>query len=143
MTEHSPIIVQWGDTVGTIEDDPRLRVLLVDDHAMVRYGLTQLFAAEADIRVVGQAADGAEGVELTRRLKPDVVLMDVAMPGMNGIEAADRIKKEMPHVRVVALSMHNMDDVRRRMLAAGADEYVRKTSSPERLLAAVRGPERR
>ena len=65
------------------------------------------------------------------------------MPGMNGIEAADRIKKEMPHVRVVALSMHNMDDVRRRMLAAGADEYVRKTSSPERLLAAVRGPERR
>jgi len=125
------------------EEKPMIRVCLVDDQTLVRQGIRSLLALNDGIEVVAEASDGRQAVDLIPQVKPDVVLMDVAMPGMNGIEAADRIKKEMPHVRVVALSMHNMDDVRRRMLAAGADEYVRKTSSPERLLAAVRGPERR
>jgi DNA-binding NarL/FixJ family response regulator len=116
----------------------RFRVLLVDDHAMVRYGLAQMLDAEPDIEVVGQAADGREGIELARSLRPNVILMDVSMPGMNGVEAVWHIKEEMPDIHVIGVSMHDMVGVRQSMLDAGADDYVSKDSSPDVLLAAIR-----
>ncbi len=116
-----------------------IRILVVDDHALLRRGLTVLLGGEADMEVVGEASDGEEGVRLAEELRPDVVLMDVSMPGMAGTEATRRIKARMPEVRVVGLSMHALDGTRETMLKAGADAYMIKDGPLEDLLSAVRG----
>ncbi len=118
---------------------PRIRVLLADDHAMVRDGLARLLQMQPDIQVVGQAADGQEAVELARRLHPDVILMDVSMPRLSGTEATHQLKMELPAVHVVGLSMHVDKDIAEAMSAAGAVAYVTKTAPPEQLVAAIRG----
>jgi DNA-binding NarL/FixJ family response regulator len=114
-----------------------IRVLLVDDHTMMRHALAQFLEQEAGIEVVGEAGNGEEAVRLARELQPRVVLMDVSMPGLSGVEATRRIKAEMPDVHIIGLSMHEMDGTRQTMLAAGADDYLTKDGPPEALVESI------
>ncbi len=117
----------------------RLRVLLADDHEIVRQGLASLLSEEDTVEIVGEAANGREAVDLAGRLRPDVVIMDMSMPVMNGDEAARQIKKDLPQIRIIALSMWEEPAMRARMYQAGAESYVLKTAPAEDLLAAIRG----
>lgn len=116
----------------------KIRVLLADDHAILRDGIRLLLAAQDDIDVVGEAGDGAEAVELVERLRPDVVLMDVAMPRMNGIEATRAIKAAHPHLPVLVLSMHDSEEYILPILKAGASGYVLKRAAAQELVSALR-----
>ena len=115
-----------------------LRVLLVDDHPVVRLGIRSLLNSQTDITVVGEASSGEEALRKARQLKPDLVLMDIAMPGMSGIEATRLIKKELPHVHVLILTMHDDEEFFFPVLRAGASGYVLKESDYQELLYAVR-----
>ena len=117
---------------------PRLRVLVVDDHALVRRGFATLLAGEADLEVVGEAANGQQAIELTRKLLPDVILMDVSMPVLNGIEATRTIHAEFPGIRVIGLSMFEESTQPETMREAGAVGYLNKNDSADALLAAIR-----
>ncbi len=116
-----------------------LRVLLADDHEIVRQGLVSLLSEEEAVEVVGQATDGREAVDLADRLHPDVVIMDMSMPVMSGDEATRQIKSHSPRIRIVALSMFEDAEVRDKMCRAGAESYVLKTAPAEELVAAIRG----
>lgn len=115
----------------------KLRVLIVDDHGIVRAGVRSLLESQPDIEVIGEAAGGEEAIEKSRQLKPDVVLMDIAMPGMNGIEATRGIKKERPDTIVLVLTMHDDAEFFFPVLRAGASGYLLKGSSPYELLYAI------
>src|SRR5688500_8074049 len=104
----------------------RTRVMVVDDHRIVREGLSVLLRTQPDMEIVGEAADGEQAIEEARRLHPDVVIMDINMPRIGGVEATRRIKSEMPSVGIVALSMHGEDEIVAAMRSAGADTYVAK-----------------
>jgi diguanylate cyclase (GGDEF)-like protein len=117
-----------------------LRVLLVDDHAVVRQGLAALLGAEEDLELVGEAANGLEAVELAARLEPDVVIMDATMPVMDGVEATRRIRERHSSVRVVGLSLLAENGIAERMAAAGASLCVSKGAPSRELLRAIRGP---
>ena len=114
------------------------RIVLADDHALVRQGLSLILEAQPDMQIVGQAGNGHEAVELAQKLKPDVVIMDVAMPGLNGIEATRRLAEALPRTRVLALSMHKDSVYVREILRAGARGYLLKDSGDADLIAAVR-----
>jgi two-component system response regulator NreC len=116
----------------------RIRILLVDDHAVVRQGFKMILGAQADMEIVGEAGNGREAVELAEQLRPDVVVMDVAMPELNGIEATRRLAASLPHTRVVALSMHKDSVYVRETLRAGARGYLLKDSPAGDLVLAVR-----
>lgn len=117
-------------------------VLIVDDQAMVRAGFAAILDAQPDIEVVGQATDGEEGVALSHRLRPDVVLMDVRMPGTNGLEATRRLMDPPPRVdhrpRVVILTTFDIDEYVHDALAAGASGFLLKDAPPADLVQAVR-----
>jgi DNA-binding NarL/FixJ family response regulator len=113
-------------------------VLIVDDHRIFREGLRALLESEVDIDVVGEAADGREAVEMTRKLAPDVIIMDIRMPKMNGIEATRRIVAQQPDVKVIALSMHNDVQFVQEMLRAGASGYLLKDCCKNDVAHAVR-----
>lgn len=115
-----------------------IRVMIVDDHQIVRAGLRMLFAAEEDMIIVGEAGSGAEALQTVAALNPDVVIMDVAMPGMSGIEATQRIKEMMPEVAVLALTMHEDEQYFLEMLNAGASGYIPKRAAPDDLVSAIR-----
>lgn len=115
-----------------------IRVLLADDHTLVREGIRLCLEALGDISVVGEASDGKEAVERALALEPDVVLMDVSMPGTSGIEATRQIKQARPRVQVVGLSMYDNEEYVTRLLKAGASGYVLKRSAATDLAAAVR-----
>ncbi|NLG48581.1 MAG: response regulator [Chloroflexi bacterium] len=117
---------------------PPVRVLLVDDHAIVREGLAQLLIEEPGIELVGQASDGHEAVELARSMRPNVVLMDVSMPGMDGVEATRLILAELPDVQVIGLSMYEGTEMEARMRKAGAVDYMSKVDDQVALIRAVR-----
>ena len=116
----------------------RIRILLADDHAVVRQGFRMILSSHPDLEIVGEAGNGREAVELAATLRPDVVVMDVAMPELNGIEATRRLTAENPHIRVVALSMHKDSVYVRELLRAGARGYLLKDSVADDLVAAVR-----
>ncbi|GIW72895.1 MAG: DNA-binding response regulator [Planctomycetota bacterium] len=124
--------------MATSEATDTIRVLVVDDHAMIREGLAQLIGEEAEFEVVGTAADGRSALRLARKLNPDVVLMDLAMPELNGLEATRRIVKALPQTRVLALSMYMDRDYISRALEAGVAGYLLKDSPPEELYEALR-----
>jgi DNA-binding NarL/FixJ family response regulator len=115
-----------------------IRVLLVDDQALVRGGLRLILDAEADIEVVGEAADGDEGVGTALTLRPDVVLMDVRMPVLDGITATRRLLAELEQVRVIMLTTFDLDEYVVEAFRAGASGFVLKTAPPPQLVAAVR-----
>lgn len=116
----------------------KIRILLADDHAVVRQGFKMILSAQPDMEVVGEAANGREAVELAEQGKPDIVVMDVAMPELNGIEATRRLLGSLPHTRVVALSMHKDSVYVREVLRAGARGYLLKDSGAEDLVRAIR-----
>lgn len=116
----------------------KIRILLADDHAVVRQGFRLILSAEADMEIVGEAANGREAVELAEKLQPDVVVMDVAMPELGGIEATRRVAGTAPRARVLALSMHKDSVYVREILRAGARGYLLKDAIDRDLLAAVR-----
>jgi len=115
-----------------------IRVLLADDHTVVREGFRSLIEAEGDMEVAGEARDGREAVQLARSLRPDVVVMDVSMPELNGIEATRQIVSESPGTRVVGLSMHLKRHYVAEMLKAGAAGYLLKDCPSEELTTAIR-----
>jgi DNA-binding NarL/FixJ family response regulator len=115
-----------------------IKILLADDHTIVRQGLKLILAAHGDLEVVGEAANGREAVELAAALKPDIVLMDVAMPELNGIEATRRIVQAAPRLRVLVLSMHKEAVYVREILKAGARGYILKDAIDTELVNAVR-----
>lgn len=116
----------------------RIRVLVADDHTVVRAGIRLLLESETDIEVVGEARDGQEAVQKAHQLVPDIVLMDLAMPGMGGLEATQRITQASPGVRVLVLTMHENDEYFFQALNAGASGYLLKETSPDELVAALR-----
>lgn len=121
-----------------IESDQKIRVLLVDDHHMVRRGLRKLIEEQDDLTVIMEASNGKDAVQLARETSPDVMVMDVNMPGMNGIEATQKIRAEMPKIRIIGLSLHNQEDVARNMRSAGASAFVTKAEAFETLCATIR-----
>ncbi len=117
---------------------PRIRVLIADDHAVLRDGLHALLRMYDDVEVVGKAADGVEAVELAIELKPDVVLMDIAMPRLGGFEAALEIRQRKLHTRVLVLTQYDNKEYVFQMLKAGASGYVLKKAAGTELLSAIR-----
>ena len=114
-----------------------IRVLLADDHTLVRAGIRALLEKLPGVEVVGEAGDGREVLNLVKTQRPDVVLMDIAMPGLNGLEAAARMAKEFPDVRVIILSMHNNEEYAWRALKAGAAGYLLKKAATAELETAL------
>ncbi|TDE40623.1 response regulator transcription factor [Nonomuraea mesophila] len=115
-----------------------IKVLLADDHELVRMGFKLMLDAQSDMSVVGEAGDGERAVDLCRRLRPDVVLMDLHMPGLDGVGATELITLELPEVRVLALSTFDLDENVLAALRAGAGGFLPKDVSPEELIDGVR-----
>ena len=115
-----------------------LRILIADDHATVRQGLKLLIDSQPDMRVVGEAADGNDVLQQAEALKPDIVVMDISMPGMNGLIATRTLKRVQPHVSIVALTRHDDETYLDELLRAGASGYVLKQSTPTEFLQAIR-----
>jgi len=115
-----------------------IRIILADDHAVLRHGLVKSFQGEKDMEVIAQAKDGHSTVELVKQLYPDVVIMDIGMPDLNGIEAARQITKAFPQTRVIALSMHSSRNFIIEMFRAGASGYLLKDCEFDELVNAVR-----
>jgi DNA-binding NarL/FixJ family response regulator len=115
-----------------------IKVLIADDHALARGGLSGMLASDPEFEVVGEAADGAEAVEATRRLRPDVVVMDIRMPRMDGIEATRRIQTQPDSPRVLVLTTFDLDDYVYEALRAGASGFLLKDAPPGQLREAVR-----
>lgn len=116
----------------------KIKVLVADDHQLFREGIVNLLFAAPDIEVIAQAKDGKEAVEKSRHFKPDVVLIDIGMPIMNGIEATGVLKKELPDIKIVAVSMHSDRQYVKGILEAGADGYLLKNCTYRQLTDAVK-----
>lgn len=116
----------------------KIRLLLVDDHAVVRTGLRMLIDGESDIEIVGEAENASDALNQISQLQPDVVLMDIGLPDMSGIDATRSIKQIAPDTSVVALTIHEDEEYFFKMLDAGASGYVPKRAAPEELLTAIR-----
>src|SRR6202040_4177563 len=116
----------------------RITVLLAEDHQLVREGLRSLLKHEGDIEVVGEAETGRQAVQLTRRLRPAVVVMDIAMPSLNGLEATRQIRRNCPDTRVLILSAHSDDAYLEQVAGLGASGFLLKQTSAQILAAAIR-----
>lgn len=117
---------------------PKIRILLADDHSLVRQGFRRILDGQADMQVVGEAANGRLAVEMAARLQPDVLVVDVTMPELNGIEATRQVTRQNPRTRVVALSMQKSGVYVREMLKAGARGYLLKECTEQDLVSAIR-----
>lgn len=115
-----------------------IRVLLVDDHAILREGIRYLLSASGEVEVIGEAQDGVEALEMVDRLLPDAVLMDIAMPRMNGIEATTELKRRHPNLPVLILSMYDSEEYVLPILKAGASGYVLKRAAAQELVSALK-----
>ncbi len=116
----------------------KIKLLLADDHAVVRSGLRMLLEAQPDMEIVAEAENGRETIDKVLAFQPDIVLMDIEMPGMNGIEATRKIKEESPETAVLALTMYEDDQYFFEMLKAGAAGYIPKRAAPDALVNAIR-----
>ena len=116
----------------------KIRLLLVDDHAVVRSGLRMLLGTESDVEIIGEAGTAAEAFASASDLQPDVILMDIGLPDKTGIEATREIKSRFPNVAIVALTIHEDEEYFFKMLEAGASGYVPKRAAPDELLTAIR-----
>lgn len=116
----------------------KIRVLLADDHTIVRQGLVGILMGSPEMEVVGEAADGAEAVEKSLKVKPDVVVLDISMPHLNGLEAARRIHEALPATRILVLTMHDDEEYILKMVRAGASGYLLKDGAASELLAGIR-----
>jgi two-component system response regulator NreC len=116
----------------------KIRVLIAEDHATVREGLKLILGAQSDIEVVADTGDGRNAITLTQQLRPDIVLMDISMPGLNGQKATAQLKECCPDVHVMALTRHQEDGYLQQMLRAGASGYILKQSPPAELIHAIR-----
>ena len=114
-----------------------VRILMVDDHPLVRQGMRGVVEGFENMHVVGEAADGQEAVQLAESLRPDVIIMDVNMPRMDGIDATRAIKRANPQITVIGLSVHSSEQVEAAMKAAGAASYLTKDAAPEQLYSAI------
>jgi len=115
-----------------------LRILLADDHVTVRHGLKLLIDGQPDMQVVSEASDGNSAIQQAVALKPDVIVMDISMPGMNGLEATRKLKQRQPDAAIVTLTRHGDDAYLQELLRAGVSGYVLKQSAPTELLQAIR-----
>lgn len=122
----------------TIRSTKRITVLLADDHTIVREGLRKLLEDERDIEVIGEAATGRQAVTMTRKLLPDVVVMDIAMPLLNGVEATRQIRQSLPQAKVLVLSAHNDETYIEKLISLGAAGYLIKQTSAHLLSEAIR-----
>lgn len=116
----------------------KIRIVIADDHQVVRKGVSTLLEDEEDIEIVGEASDGLEALEKIKLLKPDIVLLDIAMPKMNGIEAAEIIEKNHKPVKSLIFSMHNNEDYIIKSVESGAFGYILKDTTKEEMLSALR-----
>ncbi|HEY2393791.1 MAG TPA: response regulator transcription factor, partial [Candidatus Angelobacter sp.] len=117
---------------------PKIKCLLVDDHTLFRQGVRRLLESESDFEVVGEAADGGEAVEKARELRPDIVLMDIGMPGLSSFESARQIKKNRLETKILFLTMYEDEDYLVQCLEVGASGYVLKDTPAPQLLTAVK-----
>ncbi len=115
----------------------KIKVLIADDHTLVRQGIRSLLALTADIEIVGEAADGRQAVEKVRQLAPDVVLMDLAMPKMGGLEATRRIRKEFPATKILVVTQYDDSEYVIPVIEAGARGFITKMASPLELASAI------
>jgi two-component system, NarL family, response regulator LiaR len=129
--------MRGNGSVGGIELSS-YRLLIADDHDLAREGMRAVLAGEPDLEVVGEAHDGKKALEMCRRLRPDLVLMDVRMPRMDGLEATRAIKEELPETSVVMVTMHENPDYLLEAVKAGAAGYILKNATGDRLVDAVR-----
>ena len=118
-------------------NDKNITVFLADDHTIVRQGLAKLLEGEPNLRVIGEAENGREAVVKVEKLKPDIVLMDIAMPMLNGIEATRQIKKMLPQIKIIILSMHSHDRYISELIGLGASGYLLKDASGGEIVKAV------
>jgi DNA-binding NarL/FixJ family response regulator len=115
-----------------------IRIMLVDDHTIVRQGLARLLEDHGDLKIVGEAINGQVAIEKATKLRPDIIIMDIAMPRMNGIEAAKRIRKLLPETKIVILSMYSHEHYIHELLECGVSGYLLKDSGGRDIIAAIR-----
>jgi len=119
-------------------ESPRIRVVLVDDHVTVRHGLKLLIDSQPDMQVLAEASDGDAALQCARKHSPDVIVMDISMPGMNGLVATRKLRQLHPKIAIVTLTRHSDDAYLQELLRAGVSGYVLKQSAPSELLQALR-----
>jgi DNA-binding NarL/FixJ family response regulator len=120
-----------------VQPKPKVRILLVDDHPFVLEGIRSCLAARPDLEVVGEVANGREAIEKAEALQPDIIVMDISMPQMNGLEATRQLRQQLPHIRVLVLTVHEKREFTTQIVQSGACGYVSKNSSPAELLRAI------
>jgi two-component system response regulator DegU len=135
--------VDWNQKVESADKTmawvPKTRVVLADDHEVVRKGIRNLLRKAADIVVIGEASDGSEAIRLVNQLKPDVLLLDIEMPGLNGVDVVRRLEETGVNVNILVLSAYDDQEYILEMLGNGASGYLLKEETPEYILDAVRG----
>ena len=129
-------------TAGSADEAPRIRVLVADDQALIRRGMTLMLSVQSDMEVVGQASDGVEAVEMAERLRPDVVLMDLHMPRKGGVAATREITLSLPHTHVLVLTTLDAEEMVFDAVRAGAHAYLLKDASEDEVLETVRAVHR-
>lgn len=127
-----------GDSQGGPKEMGKVRLLIADDHQILRGGLRALLEREPDMQVVAEASDGREALRLAEESRPDVAVLDIGMPELNGIEAAKQLRKNLPGLRIIALSMHSDRRFVVEMLRSGASCYVLKDAAPDELVHGIR-----
>jgi len=121
---------------------PEVRIMVVDDHSLVREGIIALLGMQEEFNVVGEASDGREAIKTALKLRPDVILMDISMPGLGGMEATLEIRKDLPDTRILVLSQYDDMEYVNRFLKAGVSGYVLKSAGGAELIAAVKAVSR-